>query len=300
MPSRMRRPRKPLGRKKARKPQYKRRKPTKLGLSTFKKMVAKTCEKKRFYIAPVALTNGDITCAAPRDSVRQAGQFTALAQPFPFGQQTAQGVMGGTTIGGWAAFDITPYPVENNGFSGREGSAITLQSSYMQFKFTQMSTNTLTPIKIRMCIVQVLGAPQTAQGAIEAYYLNSALPNGLNINNNNGLIDYNSNTSPDQRGQYKMIYNRTTTLWQDNIDAGLQVKNHVIKLKYNKGAGHAVRFLQNSTTVTHGQLIMFLTADAGNIGAATFAGTGEATLINNSPNSGALCNFNICHYFTDL
>lgn len=257
-------------------------------------------EKKRFYIAPIALTNGDITCVAPVTSVHLGGQQSGLFQPFPLGQQTAQSsTFGVTTIGGWAGFDITPYPVETNGFGGREGSSINLNSSYMQFKFTQMSATTLTPIKIRMTIVHVLGAPQTSAGALEAYYLNSALPNGSGINNNNGIIDYNSAVSPDQRGQYKVIYNKTTTLWQDNIDAGLQVKQHIIKLKYNRGAGHMIRFLQNTTTVTNGQLLMFLTADAGNTAGTAFTGTGNATLTNNAAGSGAFVNFNICHYFTD-
>jgi len=294
----MRRPRN-NGRKKARKPQYKRRSAPKLGLNSFKKMLAKTSEKKRFYIAPVALTNGDIVCVAPQSLSTFGGNSAVLTQPFPIGQQYAAGSFGVSTTGGWTAMDITPHPIENNGFSGREGSQITLQSSYMQFKFTQMSSNTLTPIKIRMTIVQVLGAPQTPGGAITAFYLNSALPNGSAINSNGGLIDYNSNTSPDQRGQYRVIYNKTTTLWQDNIDAGLQVRNHVIKLKYNRGTGHIVRFLQNSTTVTHGQLLMFMTCDSGNIASNTFTGDGAGTLVNNLSNSGAACNFNICHYFTD-
>lgn len=273
---------------------------TSITMKTFKKMVAKTSEKKRFYIAPIALTNGDMVCVAPQSVASFGGNNTSFTQPFPIGQQYAAGAFGVSTTGGWSAFDITPHPIENNGFNGREGSSITLQSSYMQFKFTQMSTNTLTPIKIRMTIVNVQGAPQTPGGAMNAFYLNSALPNGSAINGNAGLIDYNSNISPDQRAQYRVIYTQTTTLWQDNIDAGLQVKNHVIKMKYNKGAGHAIRFLQNSTTVTTGQLIMFITCDAGNIANNAFTGDGNLTLVNNSANSGALCNFNICHYYTDL
>ena len=297
-------PRKVLrGRKnKAKKPYTKPRakRTSRVPAQSFKKMYNKMAEKKRFYIAPIALTNGDITCVAPITAFRNGGQVSSLIQPFPIGQQTAQSsTFGVTTIGGWSAFDITPYPIETNGFGGREGSSINLTSSYMQFKFTQMSANTLTPIKIRMTIVHVLGAPQSSGVALESYYLNSALPNGTGINNNNGIIDFNSSVSPDQRGQYKVIYNKTTTLWQDNIDAGLQVKQHLIKLKYNRGAGHIVRYLQNTTTPTNGQLIMFLTCDAGNVGPTTFTGAGQLTMVNNAIESGALCNFNICHYYTD-
>ena len=288
-------------RRKPTKPRNKRKSALKTNLGTFKKMLAKVCEKKRFYIAPIALTNGDITCAAPQSAVRSGGQLTSLIQPFPIGQQNAQsGSFGTTTIGGWSAFDITPYPIENNGFAGREGSQIKLNSTYAQFKFTQMSANTLTPIKIRMTIVHVQGQPQTPAGVFEAFYLNSALPNGTGINSNNGIIDYNSTISPDQYGQFKVIYSKSVTLWQDNIDAGLQVRNHVIKLKYNRGAGHTIRYIQNSTTPANGQLVMLMTADAGNIGETwAYTGNGAATLVNNSIASGALCNFNICHYFTD-
>lgn len=296
MPPKRRPARRP--RKKA-KPKPKRTYAPKSSLATFKKMLAKTCEKKRFYIAPVSLTNGDMVCVAPRDAHRDGGTASGFSQPVIFGQQYANGAFGVSTIGGWCSMDITPYPSENNGFSGREGSMLTLQSSYMQFKFTQQSSNTLTPIKIRMTIVQVMGAPQTSNGAMESYYLNSALPNGSAINANAGIIDYNSNISPDQRGQFRVLYNKTTTLWQDNIDAGLQVRNHVIKMRYNRGKGQQVRFLQNTTQVTHGQMLMFITADAGNTAGNAFTGAGNATLVNNSANSGATMNFNICHYYTD-
>lgn len=300
MPPRMRRPR-TNGRKKARKPAYKRRSAPKLGLRTFNKMLAKASEKKRFYIAPIALTNGDITCVAPINSHRNGGAISGLTQPVAIGQQFSQtSTVGLTTIGGWMCMDITPYPSETSGFGGREGSQINLNSSYMQFKFAQMGTNTLTPIKIKMVIVSVAGAPQDSSTALQQFYLNSALPNGTGINSNNGVIDYNSSISPDQRSQYKVIYKKTTTLWQDNIDAGLQVKQHLIKLKYNKGAGHRVRYLQNSNSITHGQLLMFVTCDAGNINDTwSFTGPGFGTMTNNLPSSGATMNFNICHYFTD-
>lgn len=287
-------------RRKATKPRRMRKPALKSSLGTFKKMLAKVSEKKRYYIAPVALTNGDITCVAPFSPSRNGGLVGGFIQPVPLAQQYCTGADYNTkTVGGWMSMDITPYPTENNGFNGREGSSINLNSSYMQFKFTQMSVNTLTPIKIRMVIVEVRGQPQDSSAALTQYFLNSALPNGTGINNNNGIIDYNSNVSPDQFHQYRTIYNKTTTLWQDNIDAGLQVRNHVIKLKYNRGKGHMVRFLQNSLTPTGGQLLMFILADAGNLGINAYEGTGAATLVNNSANSGALVNFNICHYYTD-
>jgi len=289
-------------RRKPTKPRRMRKSAPKTSLGTFKKMLAKVSEKKRFYIAPVALTNGDITCVAPQASSKDGGNSTGFIQPFLIGQQyTAIGSMGyaSATMGGWAAFDMTPHPTENNGFAGREGSSINLNSTYAQFKFAQQSANTLTPIKIKMVILHVLGATQTPQAVMEAYYLNSALPNGSGIGNNNGLIDYNSTVSPDQYGQFRRIYQKSITLKQDDVDAGLQVVSHVIKLKYNKGKGHIIRFLQNTTTVVGGQLIMLMTADAGNSGNYEFNGVGNGTLINNKINSACACNFNICHYFTD-
>lgn len=300
MPPKRRPARKPR-RKTTTKPYMKRKSAPKTTLAAFSKMLAKTSEKKRYYIAPVALTNGDITCVAPTNAYRDGGTSSGLFQPTAFGQQASISTMGVglTTVGGWLAFDITPHPIENNGFSGREGSQIVLNSTYAQFKFTQQSGNTLTPIRIRMVILDVQGAPQDSKAVMEAFYLNSALPNGNGIGNNNGLIDFNSNISPDQRSQYKVIYNKTTTLFQDSVDAGLMVKNHVIKLKYNRGKGHKIRFIQNSTTLAHGQLVMLITADAGNLGAVAYSGPGNGTLVNNAANSGAALNFNICHYFTD-
>lgn len=259
------------------------------------------CEKKRFYIAPIALTNGDITCSAPYNASNAGGAFSQLFQPFSLGQQFCNGSFGVSTIGGWTAIDITPHPQEGNTFSTREGSSINLMSSFMRFQFSQQSSNTLTPIRIRMVILHTLGAPDvTALTTMTNWYLNSALPNGSAINSNNGIIDFNSNVSPDYRGQYRKIYEKTTTLHQDSVATGLQVREHQIKLKYNKGLGHTVRFVQNAQVITGGQLTLLLTADAGNMSNAnTFTGAGAATLVNNTDSSGCFVNFNICHYYID-
>lgn len=283
---------------------YKKKTTAKKGTTTsfIKKVVqGQVMEKKRFYIAPIALTNGDITCSAPYNAYFLGGTQATLIQPFPLGQQTANtGNFGITTIGGWASIDITPHPAEGNTFSTREGSSITLMSSYMRFQFQQQSSNTLTPIKIRMTILKTRGAPDlNASQTMLSWYLNSALPNGTGIGGNQGIVDYNSNVSPDYRNQYEIIYTKTITLWQDNIDAGLQVKEHTIKLKYNKGLGHKIRFIQNSQTITDGQLTLLLTCDAGNVTNQQYVGPGFATLVNNAGLSGAACNFNICHYYVD-
>lgn len=259
-------------------------------------------EKKRHYIAPVALTNGDITCVAPINAYRNGGLAASLTQPFALAQQFASASdFGITTNGGWASIDITPHPQQGTTFGTRNGSAINLTSSYMQFQFSQASINTLTPMRIKMVIIHTTGAPySTANTAMTTFYLNSALPNGTGIGGNNGLIDYNSNMDMDERSNFKIIYQKSITLKQDNVDQGLQVREHKIKLKYNKGLGHKVRFFQNTQTVAEGQLIMLLTTDAGNISTQyAFTGNGNATLVNNAINSGCYVNFNIAHYFTD-
>lgn len=267
-----------------------------------KRIVQQTIlEKKRFYIAPIALTNGDITCVAPYNASFLGGTQAGLIQPFPIGQQTANtGNFGITTLGGWAAIDITPHPQEGNTFSTREGASITLTSSYMKFQFQQQSANTLTPIRIKMTILAKKGTPDaTAATTAANYFLNSALPNGSGINNNQGIIDYNSTVSPDQFGQYRKLYEKSVTLFQDNVDAGLMVREHTIKLKYNRGLGHRIRFVQNAQVITEGQIVLLITCDAGNTTNQTYTGPGASTLINNAALSGAACNFNICHYFVD-
>lgn len=272
-------------------------------VKTVKKIINNAVlEKKRFFIAPVALTNGDISCSAPYNAYRNGGAIAALIQPCPLGQQFAQsGFLGTTTIGGWVAMDITPHPQQGTGFGNRIGSSINLISSYMHFQFQQMSVNTVTPIRIKMEIVEVIGQIYgAASTAITTYYMNSALPNGSAINGNNGIIDYNSNIDMDERSNFRVVYRKSITLHQDNVEAGVQVKEHKIKLKYKRGLGHKIRFFQNQALLADGQLMMFITADAGNINDAyAFTGTGSQTLINNAPSSGAFMNFNIAHYFVD-
>lgn len=300
MPPRMRRPR-TNGRKKARKPYKKRKAPRKLPrLATFNKMLSKASEKKRFYISPIALTNGDITTSAPLQTAYLQNYFTSFSEaPIRVAQQYCASLSGSYTAGGWSCWDATPYPSQGNGYNQRQGSNIKLVSSYLKFQLSQQSTNTLTPIKIKFFLLQIPGQPLGPGNFVTSMFLNSTFPNGTNINGNDGLIDYNSGLDPDHRRDFKIIAKKTMTLPLDNINAQVTVKEYGFGIKYNRGAGHTVRYDRNSNSPTDGQLLAVVIADAGNAGSYTYAGNGTGTLVNNSSASGALLNFQFCHYYID-
>lgn len=298
MPIRMRRPR-PTGRKKARKPYKKRKSAPKSRITTFNKMLGKASEKKRFYISPRALTNGDITTSAPLQVNYLGNANFGADAPFYHGQQYANVFPGTATLGGWSAWDATPYPAQGNGFNQRQGASIRLMSSYFKFQITQTSVNTLTPVRTKLYLFHVKGAPSAPGAFTTSAFLNSTFPNGTGINANNGIIDYQSSLDPDHRRDYKLIAVKRFYMPLDNLTSQASVKEYGFGIKYNRGAGHTVRFAQNSTSPTDGQLMCVILSDAGNCGTYTYSGTGTETLINNSSLSGVQVNFQIAHYYID-
>lgn len=299
MPYTKRRSRRPKRRIPMRRRKPMRKSAPKTRLTTFNRMLGKVSEKKRFYIAPRALTNGDIACSAPLQVAYNSSGTIFNEAPFYHGQQICNTYPGTSTLGGWSAWDATPYPASGNGFGQRQGASIKLMSSYIKIQITQTSVNTLTPVRTKLFLFQVIGLPVSPGAFTTTTFLNSTFPNGTGIGSNNGIIDYNSEFDPDHRRTYKLIAVKKMYMPLDNLTTQAQVKEYGFGIKYNRGAGHTIRFQQNSNSPTDGQLMCVVVSDAGNAGAYDYSGTGKETLNNNSSLSGVQINFVMSHYYID-
>lgn len=272
-----------------------------------KKLV--NAEKKRYYIGLETGTLGDSVISIPKAVCQNGPVYSAFsATPFPFGQVICNTAT--EAYAGWTAWDATPDPSNGTGYLNKSGSSIKLSSSYMKMQLTaQNSASVNVPIKIKFMLIQVLGTPlggsdATARSAsllqfIETIFLDSTFakvqaPAGTV----NHIVDYNSQPDPDYRGQFKILFTKTKLIPAEQMLATIQVKEWNFGIRYGK-TGHHIRWSKDSTTLTSGQIIMFMCANAGNCGSTTYTGSGVGTIPTPASQTGVNVNFNLCHYFYD-
>lgn len=167
------------------------------------------------------------------------------------------GQVSGNSTGAYSV-DMTPIPAEGVTLSTRNGSSIKLSSTWFRFQFYGMA-NTAQKIKGKIWIVQVMGTPQTASTALGQMFNTSM----------SGVIDYNSNFDPDYRGQYKILRCKPFTIQSDSVSGLTQIQDVTFGIRYNRGKGHHVRYNDDTTTLSNGQLLIFITADSGNTNGVT-------------------------------
>lgn len=194
--------------------------------------------------------------------------------------------------GHWV-FDCTPTPTQGSGFSERNGSSIKVHSSYMKFQFYQQA-NTTQPIRLRMYYILVKGDPALTNTVVTEFL---AANQWIYNQNTVTIRDFNSVRNPDYYGDYRVLQTKTFMLKPDAYSGQTQIKDIVIKHKYNRGKGHHIRFDANSQTLSNGQLVLLCVADNGNQSGAT------ASTLNGIPTSGVLSgavfNYDITHYYID-
>lgn len=191
--------------------------------------------------------------------------------------------------------DCSADPNSGVGITERVGSAIKVVSSSYRFQFFAQ-VGAVTPIRGRIEIFRVRGAPQTASNAATNFY--SVNPfiytSGAVIAN---IIDYNSERNPDFMSQYEVLARRRFYIPMDELLTGnaRQMQEVHIPIKYRKPID--VRFNGNTSTISAGQLFFIITMDAGNT-------SGTVSTLVNIPatviSSGALANFSFRHYYTDV
>lgn len=282
--------------------------------STIQKVMQRELEKKRFTICPqsqAVQTVGDIITNAPINaaiygSLGSVANFTGTPAPFAIGQSYNTTTV--ANVGGWASIDITPIPLQNNETNGRVGSQITLASSYMKLQFQQQSATSTWPFKIKALIVENLGPSVSASQAMTDMWQNN--PFTYSTANTAGFIDFNSTRQPDNFKNYKVIRQMTVKVPIDpyyaaGANGALQIKEAVMKLKYNRGKGHRIRYLQNNTNnittnISAGQIFLMFLVDYGQINnTVQLADVNRSVVGSQLALSGLLANFHLTHYYTD-
>lgn len=207
--------------------------------------------------------------------------------------QQAVSQVNANASGHWA-LDVTPQPAQGITMSTRNGASIKLHSSYMKFQFYQQTAN-VHPMRLKLYIIEVRGDPIPAATAAGEFF---AANQWIAAQNSFIAIrDYNSQRNPDYFRDYRVLAQKGFTLKADNYNGQTMIKDIVVKLKYNRGKGHHVRFDSDTTTVTQGQLVAFIVADSGNQNGST------GSTLNGIPIAavltGATFNYDLQHYFYD-
>ncbi|MEO5351376.1 MAG: hypothetical protein H7836_17300 [Magnetococcus sp. YQC-3] len=206
--------------------------------------------------------------------------------------QQAVSQVSGNASGHWV-FDMTPTPVQGASLSQRNGASVKLHSTYAKFQFYQQGSAT-GPIRLRMYAILVKGDPAPLATVTNEFLA----PNQWIFNQNTVLIrDYNSQRNPDFYGDYKVLGTKNMTIRPDSFSGQTQIRDMVMKLKYNRGKGHHLRWDGDTNTLSGGQLVLLCVADSGNQSGAT------ASTLNGIPIVGTLTgcvfNYDIQHYYYD-
>jgi len=196
----------------------------------------------------------------------------------------------GATTANYYCADITPYPATGAGVNQRAGSSIKLTSSFFKFKFWSMTSCT-SPMKMKYYLLQVLGAPQ-ATATVAVQFLQ---PDQLNSAT---VIDYDSPIDPDYYGQYRIIRKGNFYVPAANIASQVVIKDTTLGIKYNRGKGHHIRFNDNTTTISDGQLVLIVVADSGNASGGT-ATTATGNVPVKAINTGMNMSVDYMYYYYD-
>jgi len=185
---------------------------------------------------------------------------------------------------GQAIYDITPLIVQGVGYSNMTGNSVKLVSMALKGQIKQM-TGCQHPMRIKIVIFKSLGIPQTATAIQSGNLL-------FDINPLTSCTDINSERNVNYFRDYKILKTKTAYLQPDPVSGELMITNFRFIMKLS----HHLKWNQNTTTLTDGQLLCAFFCDSGNSGATV------STLPNvpiKAINSGATVQFFTKFYFVD-
>lgn len=155
--------------------------------------------------------------------------------------------------------DITPIIPQGAQDGQRNGDSVRLNSMLIKGAFIQQA-NCVLPVKVRVFIVSVKGTPESVN-----------INNFLVQNPITGCTDMNSVRNKDRYANYSIITTKTFAVRSDQYSGqGNMFRNFSIPLKFSK---RHIHYLQNTNTVSRGQILMYVVCDSGNINAAASSNT---------------------------
>lgn len=186
---------------------------------------------------------------------------------------------------GCYTFDLTPVPAQGITAETRNGASIKWTSTYLQLQFIHMSA-TQSTIKGRIYIIR-------SSNVINSSTLLTNFLNPSPFITSTQIYDINSAREQDYFKDYKVLATKNFTVSCDQISGQTVQKIIKMPLKF----GHHVKFNDNSTSITDGQVWMLIVCDSGNIATGTASTVGNISVT--APNTGLNLCWNAVNYFVD-
>lgn len=194
--------------------------------------------------------------------------------------------------GGYYVTDVTPLPAQGSQVDQRSGSSIKLHASHFSFMVSQ-DTATINPITLHFYLFQIKGNYYASPATfVTDHWQTNTFIGGASI------VDYNSDPDPDHFNNAMLLRRWRIKLPVDQVSGETTIKPFKIGHKYNRGQGHHIRYENNSTTITQGQILLVIFADNGNASpttASTLTGGVPITAVH----TGAILNYEFIHYYYD-
>ena len=195
------------------------------------------------------------------------------------------GQTNGNADAGTALYDITPVITQGVGYSNMTGNSVKLVSMSLKLQIKQMSA-TQHPMKVKMVIFKVFGTPQAANAIQTGNRL-------FDLNPITSLTDYNSERNVNYFKEYRVIKTKTLYLMPDPVSGEIMLQNYSVAMKMN----HHLKYNQNTTTLTDGQLCVSFTCDSGNNSTSVVSTNANIPIL--KINSGATIQFFTKFYYVD-
>jgi len=184
---------------------------------------------------------------------------------------------------GFSVVDITPVITQGVGYDQMTGNSVKLVSMALSLQIKQQSA-TAHPMKVRMVIVKTRGTPVAAGTFGTNFY---------DVNPITGLTDFNSERNTNFFRDYQVVKSKILYLQPDPTSGEIMLNNYKVIMKMN----HHLKYNQNTTTLTDGQLLVGFFCDSGNKSTTT------ASTLANIPvlkiNSGATIQYFTKYYYVD-
>ena len=206
-------------------------------------------------------------------------------------QNAVLGQVNGNSNGHYI-LDITPIPAQGATSITRNGASIKHHSSHFQMQFAQQSAS-ISPINIRVYLIRTVGVAYSSVSGVPATFMdpNPFISGGANI------YDYNASRNQDYFKTYKVLRTLEYKLAADTASSQVQIRTVKFGMKYSDELNHVKFTADGATTPASGQLLLFITCDAGNCSTST------ASTLTGVPvtavNTGLSLQYNINHYFYD-
>jgi len=194
-------------------------------------------------------------------------------------------VLANDGLSGQQIFDVTPAIVQGIGYNQMTGNSVKLVSMALFGQIKQQSA-TRHPMRCKVTLFQVVGTPQ-----VPATMLSNAT-----LYERNPLttcVDYNSQRNVNYFRDYKILGTKYVYLMPAPVSGELILQNFKFVMKLS----HHLKWDNNTTTLTAGQIMLHVSSDSGNSSAVTASTL--TTIPITAVSTGASIQFYTKYYYVD-